>query len=424
MPGPPPYAAFPEPDRAEPQWLAERRRRGFEVWSAASMPGRGDEDWKYVDLDFDLGDFAPAREGAGLLGSDEYLEALDGASARMTMVDGELVSARSGEITAGGVLDVEDDRIALLGASDPPAADIFTAANQAFGPPGGAVVIPAGRAVSAPAVVDVQAVSAGAVSFPRLAVLAGPNSEGSVVVLYRSLPGAEALVCPVVEVLAGRNAQLSVTVVQLLEDQARLVARHRCEAERDASVRIGEIGLGGRYARQRLDLVLAGQGSSARMGGVYFGDGGQVLDYRIHVTHRGPRTSSDIFLKGAVTDAARAVWTGLMRIENEAAGAYAFETNRNLVLSDRAKVHSVPNLEILTDDLQCGHGSSSGPLDEDHLYYLMSRGIPRHRAEPLLVRAFFDEILSDLAAPGLAAPARRAVAAKFSGAGPEKTGME
>jgi Fe-S cluster assembly protein SufD len=152
------------------------------------------------------------------------------------------------------------------------------------------------------------------------------------------------------------------------------------------------------------------------MGGIYFGDGRQVLDYRIHVTHYGPHTTSDIFLKGAVADRAQAVWTGLMRIEKPAVGTSAFETNRNLVLSDGAKVHSVPNLEILTDDLQCGHGSSSGPLDEDQLYYLMSRGLPRDKAERLLVRGFFNEILSKLAVPGLAPPSRAAVAAKFAGA--------
>ena len=84
------------------------------------------------------------------------------------------------------------------------------------------------------------------------------------------------------------------------------------------------------------------------------------------------------------------------------------------VLSDGAKINSVPNLEILTDDLQCGHGSSSGPIDEHQLYYLMSRGLPRDRAERLLVRGFFDEILSDLASPALAAPSRRRVAEKFA----------
>ena len=416
MPAPPSYAALARLDRVEPEWLAEQRRRGLEAWSAASMPGRGDEDWKYVDLDFTLDDFVPAPDPGGPLGEDEYLEGLDGVSARITMVDGALVSAESGEVTAGGVLDAPEDRFALRGASAPPGADIFAAANSAFAPPGAAVVIPAGRVVSAPAVVDVQAAADGAVSFPRLAVMAEPDSEGSVVVVYRSAPGARALVCPVVETLAGRNARLSVSVVQRLGGSARLVARHRFEAERDASVRIDEIGLGGRYARQRLDIDLNGQGSSVKMAGIYFGDGEQVLDYRIHVNHRGAHTASDLFLKGAVTDAARAVWTGLMRIEKEAVGTSAFETNRNLVLSDRAKVHSVPNLEILTDDLQCGHGSSSGPLDEEHLYYLMSRGIPRPRAERLLVRAFFDEIISGLAEPGLAAPSRRAVAAKFSAA--------
>ena len=117
-----------------------------------------------------------------------------------------------------------------------------------------------------------------------------------------------------------------------------------------------------------------------------------------------------------MADEAQAVWTGLMRIEHSATGTTAFETNRNLVLSDGAKVHSVPNLEILTDDLQCGHGSSSGPLEEDHLYYLMSRGIHRDRAERLLVRGFFDEILSSLASPELAGPVRQSVAEKFAAA--------
>ena len=204
--------------------------------------------------------------------------------------------------------------------------------------------------------------------------------------------------------------------MQRLADSARIVAHHQYVADRDATVRIDEVGLGGRYARQRLGITLAGGGSSVKMGGIYFGDGRQVLDYRVYVAHYGPHTTSDIFLKGAVAGRAQAVWTGLMRIENPAVGTSAFETNRNLVLSDGAKVHSVPNLEILTDDLQCGHGSSSGPLDEDQLYYLMSRGLPKDRAERLLVRGFFDEILSNLATPQLAAPSRRVVAAKFAGA--------
>ena len=417
MPGSAQHSTISPLDGVVPEWLASARRRGFEAWSSSSMPGPGDEEWKYVDIDFALDDFRPASHPSGMLGKGKYLQATDDESGRVTIVDGFVVSAESDEVTLGGALDVPEDRIApRYGAAASPAIDIFSAANHAFGPPGAVIIIPAGRAIEYPVAVDVQAVAEGTVSYPHITVIAEAGSEGSVVVVYRSAPEAEVLVSPIVEAFADQNASLSVSVVQHLSGSARMVAHHQYVAGRDATVRIDEVGLGGRYARQRMGIALVGLGSSAKMRGIYFGDHSQVLDYRIYVTHLGPRTTSDIFLKGAVADRAHAVWTGLMRIENPAVGTSAFETNRNLVLSDRAKVHSVPNLEILTDDLQCGHASSSGPLDEEHLYYLMSRGLPRPRAERLLVRGFFNEILSNLATPRLAAPTRTEVTAKFVGA--------
>ena len=381
------------------------------------MPDPKDEDWKYVDIDFALDDFVPASEPSGRLGPDDYLAALSEVSGSLTMVDGTPVDAEAGDITVERVVDTPNHRISrMYGSMTSPEIDVFAAANHAAAPPGAVVTIPAGRTLAAPVLVDIQAVAGGRVSFPHVTLVGGADSEASVVVLYRSAPGTELLVSSLIDTLVERNARLSVSVVQNLDERARMVAHHQYVAERDSTLRIGEVGLGGRYARQRLGISLAGMGSSVQMGGIYFGDGPQVLDYRIFVTHQGPRTTSDIFLKGAVADTARAVWTGLMRIEHGADGTSAFETNRNLVLSDGAKVNSVPNLEILTDDLQCGHGSSSGPLDEQQLYYLMSRGLPRDRAERLLVRGFFDEILSRLAVPELAGPSRRVVAARFADA--------
>ncbi len=379
------------------------------------MPDGKEEDWKYVDLDFTLDEFRPAGEPSRTLGNDEYIDALGDVSGHLTIVDGTVVSAEADEAVVGGLSDIDEASLAPRYRSAVlPEIDIFSAANHAFAPSGGVVLLPAGRALSAPVLVDVQSVADGAAGFPHVTVVGGAGSEGSIVLLYRSAPDASVLTSPVVEVLAGRNAHLSVSVVQHLTHSARMVAHHHFVAERDATVRIDEIGLGGSYARQRLGIDLAGLGSSVKMGGIYFGDGSQVFDYRIYVTHQGPRTTSDIFLKGAVSDQAQAVWTGLMRVEKPAVGTSAFETNRNLVLSDRAKVHSVPNLEILTDDLQCGHGSSSGPLDTEQLYYLMSRGLPRDRAERLLIQGFFDEILSGLAVADLAPPSRRAVTEKFA----------
>ena len=417
MPGSSTHPTILNPDAAVPEWFAAARRRGRAAWSSASMPARGSEEWKYAEIDFTLDEFRPAGAPTGRMGMDQYVESLDGVSGRATLVDGALVDAEGDVVWVGGVLDAQSERVAgRFRTATSPGIDIFSSANHAFAPPGVVVVIPDGAAISAPVVIDVQSVTDGAVSYPHLTVLAGPGSEGSVVVLYRSEPGAELLVSPILDVMASRNARVAVSVVQHLSGAARMVAHHNYVAGRDATVRIDEVGLGGRHARQRLGVSLAGLGSSVKMGGIYFGDGTRLLDYRIYVTHRGPRSTSDIFLKGAVADQSRAVWTGLMRIENQAVGTSAFETNRNLVLSKGALVHSVPNLEILTDDLQCGHGSSSGPLDEEQLYYMMSRGLARNPAERLLVRGFFDEILGKLAVPHLAEPSRAAVAAKFAAA--------
>lgn len=418
-----PEMTAPPADRG-PDWMEELRRRARAAREASVMPTPALEDWRYAEIDFHLDDYAPAPPPAAPdpLPEDDYLAALPGERALVRLVDGHLT--RLPEQAGGAITGTPhalsgswgEEAARCYGAATPVGADLFAAAHLAEGPPGAMIIIPPGRVMEAPVTVDVQSVTPGAVSFPHITISAGDDSEARVVVSYRSAPGADLLTVPVIEAFAGDGARLRVTVVQRLSQTARLVAHHRYATGRDSSLKIGEVGLGGGYARQRMGIDLDGAGSSVEMAGIYFGEASQILDYRMFVTHRGPRTSSDIFLKGAVADAAQAIWTGLMRIENEAVGTSAFETNRNLVLSDGAKVHSVPNLEILTDDLQCGHGSSSGPLEEEPLYYLMSRGLGRHGAERLLVRGFFDEILSAMSEPGLAAPARREVADKFAAA--------
>ncbi len=145
------------------------------------------------------------------------------------------------------------------------------------------------------------------------------------------------------------------------------VATRRCGWEKSVSAAT--------LARLDLAVNLDGHGSATEVVGLFFGHRDQTLDYRMVLNHRGEKSSSNVLLKGAVEDSARSVFSGLVRIEKNANGASAFETNRNLVLSADAKANSIPNLEILCDDVVCGHGSSVGPLEEDHLYYLGSRGI-------------------------------------------------
>ena len=398
---------------SSPEWLRSRRADAAESLSGLAMPSPNNEVWRYVDLGFDLAGYEPAASPGSAMAEGAWMNALTARSGHAVLIDGHVVSASSSsDIEVRAASDGDDAGASLLDAG----RDIFTAAHAAFSPGGLIIKAPRNTAAASPVVVDVQATSAGTSSYPTVSVDAGENSEISVVVVYRSPEGTDHVSVPHIEARVGDGARLRVSAVQALGAGARSVGTQEMVAGRDATIRLGEIGLGADYARLRLGVALDGAGSSFNGAGLYFGDREQVHDYRVFITHRGPRTSSDLFLKGAVEDTAQAVWTGLVRIEQTARGTSAFETNRNLVLSEGAKVDSVPNLEILTDDLQCGHGSSSGPLEEEHLYYLMSRGMRRDRAERLLVRGFFEEIIDALPTSALADPARSVVREKFEAA--------
>ena len=225
---------------------------------------------------------------------------------------------------------------------------------------------------------------------------------------------------PRIDLEIGDGGRLRFLSVQGIDHAASTVVHQRVTIGRDSTSRIGEIGLGGHLGRLDLGVSLVGDGSSSEVVGLYFGEGDQTLDYRMVIDHQGRSTTSDVFLKGAVEDDAQSVFTGLLRIEKDAVRTSTFETNRNLVLSENAKAQSVPNLEILCNDVMCGHASSVGPLEPEHLYYLRSRGLTRERAERLLIRGFFQEVIDRLPIEGLEEPVsdevfRRFVAAQTEG---------
>jgi Fe-S cluster assembly protein SufD len=218
----------------------------------------------------------------------------------------------------------------------------------------------------------------------------------------------------------GGNARLDLTVVQEWGDATRAFAHQAVTAGRDAGVVLAEAGLGGTFARLHLRFDLEGSGAWARVLGAYFGHRRQTLDYRYYMGHRAPHTNSTMYLKGAVGDAACSVFTGLIRIEPEGQGSDAMQTNRNLVLAEGAEAHSVPNLEILANEVRCGHGSTVSPLDAEQRYYLMSRGLDAARADRLQVKGFFEDVLARFPRADLEPPLRRALMARYAGLGREE----
>jgi Fe-S cluster assembly protein SufD len=288
-------------------------------------------------------------------------------------------------------------------------SDLFATAFTALAP--GTAIVDGGM-LQVPVLVDVQATGS-ATTFPGLHVDVPGGTAGTVIVRYRSATSQPATVVPTITANVGDNARLALTVVQDWNYQTRAIGRAIATLGRDASLVLSEIGLGAHLGRLHLDVDFVGNGSNAKIYGAYFGEEDQTLDYRYFMNHIGTNTRCDMFLKGAVEDQALSVFTGMIRIEESGQKTESFQTNKNLILSDGAAAQSVPNLEILANDVKCGHGSSVGPLDQDQKYYLMSRGLTSDRADRLQVHGFFEQVVGQLPDPSVAAWVRDRINHKF-----------
>jgi Fe-S cluster assembly protein SufD len=382
-----------------------RRETAREHLASYSMPTGREEVWRYVDLGFALGDYelAPPPDGDPPQGDDEAAN----SSARAQIVDGAVVAA------AARVDGLRCARVAGGEESIVPAdADIFTAAHDAFGAEWVEIAVDRGTAIERTVVVDVSARSSAA-SFPGVRIDVADGAELTIAIRLDSADDVAALVVPHIEGRVGANANLTVVVDQEWGRQTRAIGQLVFSVGRDSSIQLAEAGLGGTLARWQLNIKLAGQGSNAQVIGAYFGDRDQTLDYRYVMHHAAPNTHSTMFLKGAVEDEAGSIFTGMIRIDEEAQRTDAFQTNRNLILSDGASSQSVPNLEILANDVKCGHASTVGQLDPEQRYYLMSRGLDPMRADRLQVRGFFQEALNRFPVPEMVEPLRERFYQKY-----------
>ncbi len=380
----------------------------FEVFESLDEPTGAEEDWRYVDFDLPFDTLEVPFEPGRRLEPGPFIESLSDTSGHALIVDGHVVELESDGPVLTRLGDIGEQATIV-----PADHNKLAAAHTAFANDGIFVNVPDGQVVDAPLVVEVQGVTENAASFPHISVSVGRNAEASVLVVYRSAEGTRLLMVPEVDLHVSDGGNLRFVSVQSLDHAGSNVVHQRVRLGRDATSRLGEVGLGGDLGRLDLVVNLEGDGSSSDLVGLYFGERSQTLDYRMVINHVGRSTTSDVFLKGALEDDSQSVFTGLLRIEKDAQKTSTFETNRNLVLSDNAKAHSVPNLEILCDDVVCGHGSSVGPLEEENLYYLMSRGLRRERAERLLIRGFFTEVIDRLPIQGIGQPVSDEVFSRF-----------
>jgi len=409
-----------------PEWLRARRVAAAERFAALSLPTEAEEIWRYSRISsLDLDAYAPVagpRPEPGIPAAVAPAVAAVGPAAGVVVLhDGRIVhvevddalAARGLVVADGSALPVDD----AVFTDTAPAVDAFTELNTAF--LSGAVVVrvPPGLAVEHPVLVVHWTDGDGVATFPRTVVTAGADSDLTVVEHHLSADVA-AFVDPVVELHVGPAARLRHLNVQDLGPRVFQVAFQASRVDRDATLHSSAVALGGDYARARHDSTIVGRGATSYLDAVYFADGSRMHDFRTLQDHVAPSSTSDLLFKGAVQDNARSVYSGLIRIRKEARGTNAFQTNRNLVLSEGAGAESVPNLEIETDDVRCSHASAVGPIDEDQLYYLESRGVPPQVAERLIVLGFLSEILDRLPTPELVATLRATMVRRLAAKGP------
>ncbi len=392
----------------EPSWMREFRLRAFDAYQQLPWPSPTDEEWRRTDLSGlkldTIAPFAAATPGPLPAGLQQAVDTSAARGGLLIQRDSVTVHADlDRQIAALGVV-FTDVHTALRQHPDlvrdhfmqqcvRPEETKFRALHGALWSGGTFVYVPKGVEVALPLLahtwIDIERVGI----FPHTLIIADENSKLTMIDGFGSAPGEwQAFADTVVELVLKDGAQVRHVTYQNWGQNVWEVGIIRSQLARDATLHSLLVALGGKLVKINVESMLRGQGATSEMLGVIFGDNRQHFDFHTLQEHFAPHTLSDLLYKSAVKDRARSVFSGLIRVHYGAQKTNAFQANRNLILSEGAKADSIPNLEIMANDLRCTHGSATSRLNEEHLFYLMSRGLPRIEAVRMVVEGFFAEI--------------------------------
>jgi Fe-S cluster assembly protein SufD len=272
--------------------------------------------------------------------------------------------------------------------------------HGAFAEEGGVLIVPKGVVVEKP--IEVMNVLAGEkiTVFPHLLIIAEDNSRLSFVNSYSSPSQDDSgLAVAAMELFVKQGAKVNFITVNDWSPNVAHFEVQRHLAAKDAEVKNLVTTLGSGFTRMNVEAVLGEQGAKSEMLGLWVGGDRQKFDHRTLQEHRAPNCHSNVLYKGALLDKARTIYAGLIQVDKVAQQTDAYQTNRNMVLSDDARADTIPMLEIEANDVRCSHGATVGQIEFEHLFYLMSRGIPPVEAEKLIVFGFFEEVLNEMPVP-------------------------
>jgi Fe-S cluster assembly protein SufD len=420
--------------RAEPEWRRAQRLAAYETWAATPMPDTRPEEWRYTPIrdllnveGLELAGEQPPKQAATELpaGIRAILEAGDIAG-RLVQSGGSVVYRElSDELAAQGVIFTSLDLAVhehgelvrkALGTAVTPADGKFAALNAAFWTGGTFLYVPRDAKVELPFRVVRWIEGARGSAFGRTLVVAEPGAEVTLVEELGSPDfSAQTLSTGAAEIFADEGAVVNHVVIQRWGKGVVHLTTDRLVAGRDARITSLNLALGSDVSRADIQCRLQKPGAHVDMLGLYIAEGTQHLDHETLQDHIAPHASSNLLFKGALRDEGRSVFRGLIRVHPKAQRTDAYQTNRNLILSAEARADSLPNLEIEADDVRCSHAATVGQLDEEEIFYLLSRGIPKPEAIRLVVFGFFGEVLEQVPNASLRKELVRAIEGKLYG---------
>lgn len=273
-------------------------------------------------------------------------------------------------------------------------SDKFTLLHQAHCRSGVLLYIPKGVKVELPFIACHGLAGVNASIFPHTLIVAEEGSHITFVDYFSSDNDAVNFSCGMTEILLGEAAR--VTYIARRNFGKQTINFHHCSSvvRKNASLTTLEVHSGGKFSRQENHCALKEEGARSEMLSIALTRDEQELDQRTLQSHQAPRTRSDLLYKNVLDHRSKTVFQGMIRVEPFAAQTDAYQTNKNLLLSAEAEADSLPGLEILNDDVRCSHGATSGPVDEEQLFYMRARGIPLQAATQLLALGFCEEVLN------------------------------
>ncbi|AWR85750.1 Fe-S cluster assembly protein SufD [Meiothermus taiwanensis] len=403
----------------EPQWLQTKRLEAWETFAKLPYPTTRTEEWKYTDITEVPFEELPLELPKG--GVSEIPQAVQDRLAQAQLsgyavfVGADLVHVElPEEYRQQGVIFTSLHQ-ALAQHPELVEANLFQAVNwhdlvgaqknrpeNSKIPALGAALFTHGVFLYIPKNVEFSKpigvfkyLEGGRLSSSRTLIVGDVNSQAVYIEEYIS----PARVAPSVntsstEIIVGNGAKVRHAHIQLLGQGFYHFHRQRAHLQRDAALNDLVVNMGASISRAEVQSEMLGPGSSSEMLGLYFTTGQEHVDHYTLQHHVADHAYSDVLYKGAAKDQSRTVYAGLIKVEQGAQKTDAYQTNRNLLLSADARSDSVPQLEIGANDVKCSHGSSTAPVAPEELFYLMSRGLPRHLAQQILVKGHMADVLT------------------------------